>query len=171
MTYTPGTWKCDVCEEPVDEFEALTLSTSYCGKGDNYRPGWLGHYHVECWREISGEIRALAQEGGRERDPLAMIPVATQRQIDDRRDLHRLPDGRRFGIPDDDLRSALKGVAYKAVRALPRAGVRTLADAAAMTDEQLLAIPGIGTKTVQAIRSETRARGLTTDHVDRMGGD
>jgi hypothetical protein len=165
MTHIPGTWTCDGCDEQVSEQEMITLSTSggfeLTRRHEHpYRAGYIGHYHEDCWYEVQHEIHVLAKGG--ERDPLETIPVAEDYEIMSRREGHRMPAGRRFGEATAELRDVLREVAPRCVYALPRAGVTSLDDVARLSDEQLLALPGVGQKTVDALR-----RALAREDVGR----
>jgi len=171
MTFTPGTWTCNRCGQQVSETEMVTLSVSagleLTGRAEQpYKGGYIGHYHEDCWYEIHGEIHDLAKEGGGERDPLEVIPVATGREITARRAEHRMPNGRRFGEATAELRDVLRQLTPKCIYALPLAGVTSLDDVACLSDEQLLAIHGVGVKTVRHLRAACAKRGMVRPGCD-----
>jgi hypothetical protein len=61
----------------------------------------------------------------------------------------------------DASASDLPRLSKPAQRALADAGVASLADAAARTESQLLALHGFGPNGLEALRSALRARGLS----------
>lgn len=154
MTYTPGTWTCDGCGQLVAEQEVVTLIVRAAALVKDYKGGWISHYHLPCWHTVNPDVCDAARPEFDDDDPatLESIPTISRHEIREIRAAHRLPDGRRFGQPDDELRAVLERVAHRCVYALPRAGFCTLGEVARMSDEQLLAIRGVGEKTVRALR-------------------
>lgn len=166
MTYTPGTWTCDVCCRPVSEREMITLVVDAGPEAKSeYETGWLGHYHAPCWLLLSEQVETLACPAPADpSDPaaLAQIPTADLREIGRLRGQHRLPDGTPIVDREQDVEPALNDVlarlGYRCRYVLPRAGVRTLEQVARMTDAQLLAIEGVGAKTVRVLREAIAER-------------
>jgi hypothetical protein len=105
---------------------------------------------------------------------LAALATRLFRAAGRRRHLHLLPVERRqeTASPEQQLigpdTSTWKiGLSYCSQHRLSRAGFKTLADLNGVTDEELLAINGIGPKSVEVIRAALA--GL--DWLDQEGGD
>lgn len=62
MSYTPGSWECDICGSAVSEREMVTLSlmagTDVVGRRD--LSGYIGHYHLTCWKAVDPAITDAA---------------------------------------------------------------------------------------------------------------
>lgn len=65
MSYTPGYWTCDICGDEVDEREMVTLQTTLSllaqrARRPDYEPGYLAHYHCDCWLQVRAAVREAA---------------------------------------------------------------------------------------------------------------
>jgi hypothetical protein len=153
MTYIPASWTCDVCGQRVSSPEMVTLTTTAGADVEDYRAGYLGHFHDDCWTDVVHRAVDDVIDMHREvASVLARIPVAREFEIEVARRAHRLPNGQRPYEPDPDLARLLAGLPPGVRSALPRAGVRTLEQLARMTDQELLAIERVGAKTVAYVR-------------------
>jgi hypothetical protein len=160
MTYTPASWTCDACGAPVSIDKMITLQVATgAAIADEYRGGWLGHFHLDCW--LDGPCSTVRQNVELHREvaaTLARIPVAAEYEVERARRTHRLPDGRRPGEPDPALAGLLAGLPPGVRNALPRAGVLTIDDLERLTDDELLAIDRVGAKTVAYLRERLTGR-------------
>lgn len=162
MTYNPGTWTCDRCDQPVSEFEWVELET-HAHKDSKYRAGWIAHYHQECWWAVSDALREVVEA---HRSPLAAlepIPTVCHAEINRLRARHTDSAAGRPGILEEDLRKVLATFVPKVKYALPRAGITSLKQVSAMTDEEILALPGVGYKTLVLLRSAIAERAAQTE--------
>ena len=60
----------------------------------------------------------------------------------------------------DEPIAELPGIGRVAVRALTERGITTLAQAASLTEAELLALHGVGPKAVRVLRDALEARGM-----------
>lgn len=60
MSYTPGYWTCDICREHIDERDMVTLAVRGGVRVSRDVPGYLGHYHPDCWHCVADAVGAAA---------------------------------------------------------------------------------------------------------------
>jgi hypothetical protein len=175
MTVFPERYGCDVCGEPIGADECVALATTV-GRlvEDLHKGGWIAHFHPDCYWEVQADVWAAARrtefDDRWQADELERIPVATERDIARARSRHaKSPpaEGRRPVLVGDDD-SLLRVLEEAKIPTRYNVPIGSLTQAARMTDGELRALRGIGPKAIRAIREAARARGLTTDLVDRM---
>jgi len=146
---------CDLCgREITDRQPYVTVQVFGSETSDGrWNDGWLTHLHTEgvfrrdenCFERVDELVHMMQEQA----EHIGAIPVASQRQIQRLRDLHHNP-GRDAAA--ESLRAL--GLTPRAQTALVRRGI-DLAAAGAMTDEELLAVDGVGHGAVGLLRAAT----------------
>jgi hypothetical protein len=86
MTYLPGSPRCDVCGEQINEDTAMTRLA------DTDSLGRL--FHWRCFWSVWYEFVSNAPAGS---DELEDIPTLESWELRELRGRHRMPDGRSYG--------------------------------------------------------------------------
>ena len=114
MSYTPGSWKCDICGGAVSEREMVTLSlmagSDVAGRRD--LSGYIGHYHITCWKAVDPAVTAAAVERRDEVPEVAEVAKWKRLSIPEREALlhQALGDRRRTTGELAEKMSELRGV-------------------------------------------------------------
>ena len=162
------TLTCDLCGREISNGQpyAVLEEKQREPQPKRWHPGWIGHYHDakagepgDCYTQLNDLIELARDHAGFLRD----IDVTSEPEINaadhrgDRR-IARLAnaiEAPRTTTTDTSLHKL--GLPPRACLELGRCGIATLGEALALTDDELLAIDGVGIKTVDIIRSAATA--------------
>ncbi len=149
------TTTCDLCGREITAGQAQVSLTSDGRKSDGrWTAGWLAHFHTadrgqanDCYDRFYDLVDLVREQA----QNLAAIPVASTWQIEAERRKHTVPGQAEAA----KSLAGVKDLPPRACWALIRVGV-DLKIAAEMSDEELLAIQGVGPLSVRVLRRGRR---------------
>lgn len=154
MTYTPGTYQCDGCDDPVSEREMVTLKVGAAAESD-WHSGFIAHYHDSCFETVREALYDVVEEQRSEVSRLERIPTATNGDIFALR--HQMAVRRRAAsaLTDEllDLMSCVSPT-YRihAEYSLRDRGITTVAELRALSDAEMRRLKGFGPMSVRRVR-------------------
>lgn len=143
---------CDLCGREIAEKDSYVVVQILGAETSQWKDGWLTHLHAghdwereNCMERFQELVLLLREQG----EYIGAIPVAHERQIRHMRDQHHNPARDAAAESFREL-----GLTPRAKSGLVRRGI-DLEAAAAMSDEALLAVDGVGPGALKLLRGAT----------------